>query len=435
MTDQTYPPVIPAARPDPRIFSATDQAFLVGETLFLRGLEDEDAVRAGAWRDSPYPINAERAGEIVRELTESDKPGHRFLVACRRSDGQPVGSVAIDRYGGNELGSELTLHTDPARTDGDCISAEMLALIVAWGLGEGELPLIQVSAADDQTDLHDMARSIGMRPTFVHRESRWRDSRWQGWTGYAIHHPAWLRRLGDPGTGLDHAVPADDPIRWRPWRFPVLGTVMGDPPVNAVLIGPRVYLRPMEIADATAHTLNRRRDPDLMFVEEGREPGSSAASRHGIRRMARPDPPAYIQLAICHRETGAFMGYNGLYGIDRINRTAETGTFLGSDWRNSGYGSEAKQLMLRYAFEQLGLHSVYSWVWGPNTRSAAALRKQGYREAGRVFWAGTKGGVYTHAFAFDFLADEWRQMAARDGNGRPAGADDSLTSNREDDPQ
>ena len=189
----------------------------------------------------------------------------------------------------------------------------------------------------------------------------------------------------------------------------------GNPPTNAMLVGPRVYLRPMEMADATAHTLNRRRDPDLMFVEEGREPGSSAASRHGIRRMARPDPPEYIQLAICHRETGAFMGYNGLYGIDRVNRTAETGTFLGADWRNSGYGSEAKHLMLAYAFERLGLHSVYSWVWGPNLRSAAALRKQGYREAGRVFWAGTKGGAYTHAFAFDFLADEWRQMAARAG--------------------
>ena len=140
MTEQTYPPEAPESKPDPRIFGAEQQAFLVGETLFLRGLEEEDAVRAGAWRESPYPINAERAGELIKEQTEKSPPGHRMLVACRRSDGEPVGSLTIDRWAGNDPNTRLGIHADPARPGAESARAEMLGLVVDWGFGEAELP-------------------------------------------------------------------------------------------------------------------------------------------------------------------------------------------------------------------------------------------------------------------------------------------------------
>ena len=53
---------------------------------------------------------------------------------------------------------------------------------------------------------------------------------------------------------------------------------------------------------------------------------------------------------------------------------------------------------------------VESWVLFPNTRSAAALRKQGYREAGRVNWLYPFEGGLGNFVAFDLLAEEWRAM-------------------------
>jgi len=409
----SYPPPPPESKPDPRIFSGEGQAFLVGESIFLRGLEEEDTVRASAWRGSSYPINAERAGEIIKEMTETPRPGSRFLVACRRSDGEPVGSLALRSWAGNEPTNGVGLHADPARPEAERIKAEMLRLIVDWGFSEGEIPKFVLQFDDDQMVLRGQAEASGMRRDAMWRDGVWRDGRWRDRVLYEAYHPAWLRRLGDPGSGIDHAMAVDDPARWRPRQYPTYGTLAGAPLTNAVLVGPRVYLRPLEITDAAASIAIERREPDT-FMDSGRFPWAAAGQRQFVRDISKDDPPGWVLFAVCLREAGQHIGTNGIVGIDLIGRTAETESwFHDPAYRNAGYGSEAKQLLLAYAFERLGLHSVHSWVWGPNTRSAAALLKQGYREAGRRFWEGTKNGEYTHARMFDFLADEWREMTAR----------------------
>ena len=409
----TYPPKAPSSDPDPRLFSSEGQRFLVGETLFLRGLEEEDARRSTGWRDSVYPINPERAAEIIKEAVEKRAPGEYRMVACRRSDGVPVGSLKTARWPGNDVETDLSLYADPALPDHEQIRAEMLRLVVEWGFGERDFPAMYVEFDDDQTVLRDAAESLGLRRCALWRERSWRDGAWRDRVAYEGYHPVWLERLGDPGTGIDFAVAADDPGRWRPRQHPTFGTIDGIPPANAVRVGPRVSLRPLELEDAEVMTLAQRREPDT-FWDEGRHPGSTLGAKHHIREIAKQEPPDWVRFAICDRQTGEMVGTNGIVGIDLINRTAETETEIHNPaYREHGYGSEAKHLLLDYAFNTLGLHSVYSWVWGPNTRSQAALRKQGYRDAGRIFWAGTQHGQYTHACLFDFLADEWREMTAR----------------------
>lgn len=410
----TYPPKAPDDAPDPRIFSAEGQAFLIGDTIFLRGLEEEDAVRASGWRDSPYPINAERAGELIKEHIEGETgPGKRFLVACRRSDGEPVGSLRQERWATNDLDLPLTLYANPALPDAGRITAEMLGLFLDWGRSEGELPTTYFEAGDDETDLIAAARSLGMRQMASWREQRWSAGAWRDRVLYQWYNPDWVVRLGEPGPGIEAALPVDDPSRWRPRQYPTYGTVDGAPPTNAVMVGPRVYLRSLEMSDAPGVIAAQRRETETFF-DEGRLPWSAARLRQHYRRISKDDPPEWVRFAVCLRETGEHIGSNGLMGISPIHRTAETeSNFHNAAYRGAGYGSEAKQLLLAYAFERLGLHSVHSWVWGPNTRSAAALRKQGYRESGRVHWSGTKNGEWTHAYTFDFLAEEWREMTAR----------------------
>ena len=45
---------------------------------------------------------------------------------------------------------------------------------------------------------------------------------------------------------------------------------------------------------------------------------------------------------------------------------------------------------------------------------AAALRKQGYREAGRDHWIAFRDGRFVSFVAFDLLASEWRAMPRYD---------------------
>ena len=45
-----------------------------------------------------------------------------------------------------------------------------------------------------------------------------------------------------------------------------------------------------------------------------------------------------------------------------------------------------------------------------NTRSAAALRKQGYTDVGREHWLVRQSGRFENFGTYELLADEWRAM-------------------------
>ena len=409
MTTTTYPPKAPDVMPDARIFSSEQQAFLVGETLFLRGLEEEDAHRSTGWYDSVYPINPERAAEIIKGYVTDQTPGEHRMVACRRSDGVPVGSLTLSRWPGNVVFALLRIHVDPALPGGEAIRSEMLRLIVTWGLSEAELPKILCEFDSGQAASIAAAGALGMHHDATWREQTWRDGAWCDRLLYTAYHPVWAKRLGDPPPGTGFAMAADDPQRWRPRQHPVFGTADGAPRANAVMVGPRIYLRPLEMEDAPDVVAGFRQERETFF-DDGRYPGSVLGFRERIRQLAKDDQPDEVRFAVCLRETGRYIGTVGIVDLNRIHRTGETLSFFLPDYRNSGYGSEAKQLLLAWCFNTLGLHSVTSWVWGPNTRSQAALRRQGYRDAGRSFWEGTKDGEFTDAWTFDLLADEWREM-------------------------
>jgi N-acetyltransferase len=411
----TYPPPAPDEKPDPRLFGAEGQSFLVGDTVFLRGLEPEDARRAGGWRDSPYPISADRAAKVVEEWSGNGGSGVTRLVACRRSDGEPVGSVRLGRWPGDFVQTDVDLYADPALPGADDIRAEVLRLVVGWGHGEAETPLFVVRVGDDQPALRAAAEALGMNHDVTWRQRAFRGGRHHDVRAYSLGHPGWVRRLGDPGPGIAHAMAPDDPARWRPRAHATRGTLDGHPPANAVMVGPRVYLRPVEMADATEMVALERLEPET-FMDNGRRLGSTPGYHAWFRSTEKADPPTHIRFAVCRRSDGALIGSNGIEGVDPVDRTAETESwFYAGIGRDQGFGTEAKHLLLHYAFERLGLHSVRSMVWEPNGRSAAALIKQGYREAGRTPWAGTKGGEYTSFRHFDLLADEWREADARAG--------------------
>jgi RimJ/RimL family protein N-acetyltransferase len=181
---------------------------------------------------------------------------------------------------------------------------------------------------------------------------------------------------------------------------------------NAIMIGERVYLRPLEAADAEALARITATETDT-FMYRGRAPYSPLTFGHWIERIHKQQPPDQIQLAVCLVADDRCIGMVGLGEIDYVHRTAETSSDIGpAEYRGQGYGTEAKHLLLAYAFDRVHLHALWSVVFEHNTRSVAALAKQGYKPAGRLKWVDVQHGVYHDAVLFDLLRDEW--VAARD---------------------
>ncbi|MCI5051215.1 MAG: GNAT family N-acetyltransferase [Candidatus Pacebacteria bacterium] len=79
-------------------------------------------------------------------------------------------------------------------------------------------------------------------------------------------------------------------------------------------------------------------------------------------------------------ETDTVIGSISIMDIKKYDGFAETGTMIGESFTNQGYGTEAKHLLLDFAFNVLDLRKLYSKVYAYNERSRTYSLKCGYRQ-------------------------------------------------------
>ena len=183
---------------------------------------------------------------------------------------------------------------------------------------------------------------------------------------------------------------------------------------NPILVGERIYLRPLEPDDAEAFAAFEAQETDTAIFAGGRVPHSAIALRRLFSDAFKTMSSDTVAFAVCLKEDDTLIGQMGITGIDWVHRHGETFSHLapGGEYRGKGYGTEAKHLLLEYAFEHIDLHVLTSWVFEQNERSAGALAKQGYKPAGRLKADGIKSGVYYDDLVFDVLREDW--IEARD---------------------
>lgn len=388
----------------PTVRGSAGQTFLAGETVYLRGVENGDAKTTPRWRPSPFPIPTEVAEEkLKKDVPEQGRHRTQQLIALRIADDTPVGSVMLGYWHATTtwVGD---LHADPALGDrAGAVRAEILRLVVPWLIEEREQMAVWPATVGGDTAVEEAAADLGLRRAYRLREAVWQDGDFRDEVVYEALHPVWVERLGLPEPAVEGPVA-------REVRQPAPRTLpfVAEPPRTAVMIGERVYLRPLEAEDMEAIARWSRQETET-FHDDGRIVRSPISYWHWHKKLAEDEPPEWVRFGIVLRETDELIGANGIADINLVNRIAETETEIyRPEHRGGGYGTEAKHLLLAYAFERLGLHSVKSFVWSFNTRSAAALRKQGYRDAGRLNWSGLKNAEFVGDVAFDLLASEWR---------------------------
>lgn len=88
-----------------------------------------------------------------------------------------------------------------------------------------------------------------------------------------------------------------------------------------------------------------------------------------------------VVFAVRELDSGIYLGNVWLHGIHWINRNAELRILLG-DAQTRGSGTRASRLLLRFAFEKLGLRKVYLYVSSGNPRARRAFEKAGFVEEG-----------------------------------------------------
>ena len=405
MTDaQTQTPTTGPNGETPLPLTWEGQTYLVGEEIYLRPIDKDDAKWSMSFRGSRFPLSPERTEEwITGDMLKAE--GRQHLGIRRKSDERVVGMATIDRS--SVGGRWLTMYVDPLfGSRAERWKRDALRMILEWSVIEQHRPILQSFVPASETEFIDGAKELGMRETARFRDYFVREGRRVDAVVLEYLNPQWVSTLGDPNEVEIERVGSGEP---RPVPAPV--GPLTDPPTNAVMIGERVYLRPFTKADAEQFSIWSRRETES---EAGFNVGRYMLHKLGKWRMVeeqqKQEFPEWIRFAVVDRETGELAGGNGILEMHYQDRRGETESFFLPNYRNKGYGTDGKHLVLDYAFNRLDLHMVTSWVYFPNVRSAAALRKQGYREAGRLNWLYANRGTFDNFVVFDCLADEWRAM-------------------------
>jgi RimJ/RimL family protein N-acetyltransferase len=405
----------PGAR-SPLLRSGAGQTILIGEEIYLRHATADDAADVMSWTRNAFPIAPDRIRALVDEVQTGDDggPDLEHLVIVRQSDERPVGSLTA--FTGSFPHTVVDATVDPLYGEaGLRWKGEAVALMLRHVVDEWRIPIATARLMADETAAITALERAGAREAARFREMMQRDGRRVDAVIYEMLEPAWVARLGDPA---ERELPRSGTSVARPVTPPE--TITGDPPANAVRIGPRVYLRPIQESDGPPTAASALRDPDTNW-SNGPYAFSAGAFWNDFHHLQGETPPERIDFAVCLREGDALIGFVGVEDIDYTDRVGMTASeMIDPDYRGGGYGSEAKHLLFDYAFNTLGLHALQSRVLYENTRSAAALRKQGYRDAGRISWLMPRDGGFTSMCTFDLLADDWRAMPRY-----PSGATDS----------
>ena len=382
------------------------QAFLIGPTYYLRPIELADAASAPIWNPSPYPAPVEVVEERIKEKlgddVEDEMQNHRLLI-CKRSDDRPVGSIGFEYYQGRECSIGVKYDPNRSRDEWAAIWSEVMTFTVPWLIEERGMMMVLPTFFGEHPLVLETAARLGMHQNFRLREAALRNGQRYDWMGFEALNPGWVKRMGRP-RGMEEG-PEEREIRSA---APVSWPDHGEAPENAIIAGDRLYLRSLEPDDAALVSQWMRQDTEISYPE-GRFPHSPVTLGQQFTEIAKANPPSWARFGIVLRETNELIGANGIEDLDLIHRNGWTETEIWRpEHRSQGLGTEAKHLLLEYCFDRIGLHTVFSWVSEYNTRSAAALRKQGYRDAGYFAWSDFHKDGFTGGFCFDYLASEWR---------------------------
>lgn len=137
-----------------------------------------------------------------------------------------------------------------------------------------------------------------------------------------------------------------------------------------------VYLRPMTEEDTDLIVAWRNQEEVRRnFIYQG------LFTREGhldwIHNMV--ETGKVVQMIICETETDRAVGSVYLRDISQQHRKAEYGIFIGGDGaRGKGYGTQAAQLMIRYAFTELKLHRLFLRAFAENRQAIRSYEKAGF---------------------------------------------------------
>ena len=138
----------------------------------------------------------------------------------------------------------------------------------------------------------------------------------------------------------------------------------------------RIYLRLMTRED-TENIINWRNSDEVRKQFIYQKPFTKESHEKWIETMI--ETGKVVQMMIVECVMVRPIGSVYVRDIDMEHKKGEYGIFIGDvDYLGKGYGTEAAELMIEYAFEFIGLHKLMLRVYADNERAIKSYEKAGF---------------------------------------------------------
>jgi RimJ/RimL family protein N-acetyltransferase len=183
--------------------------------------------------------------------------------------------------------------------------------------------------------------------------------------------------------------------------------------IQPTLTGPTIELRPLQQADSAA-LVEAAADGELWNNKVTIVPGPETVDSYVATALAGQHAGTVMPFVIVRRESGQVVGSTRFWKIDRANRKLEIGhSWLRTSAQRSGVNTEAKYLLLAYAFEAMNAVRVQFTTDELNEKSRAAILRIGAKQEGivrheRIMPDGRK----RNSVRFSIIDSEWAEVKA-----------------------
>lgn len=179
--------------------------------------------------------------------------------------------------------------------------------------------------------------------------------------------------------------------------------------IGSILRGERVRLAPLTSGDLATIAEWQEDDAYLRLFDAMPAVPKSSAQLGRWLDEAQQASDRYL-FGVRPLENHTLLGILELDGILWPHRVTWISIAIGDPLqRGQGYGTEALQLALRFAFHELNLHRVALTVFAYNTRAIATYERMGFRHEGTHREFLERDGQRHDMLLYGLLRGEWEE--------------------------
>ena len=177
------------------------------------------------------------------------------------------------------------------------------------------------------------------------------------------------------------------------------------------LVGRYIILRPPSIEDIDGLTIAAR-DGEIWNNRFSQFPNLNKIEKYIQEMLDLSSKGSILPFITIHKSSNTIVGTTRYLNIDYENHRLEIGhTWIAKSWRKTYVNTEAKFLMLQYAFEKLACIAVEVRTDVLNTVSRQAIQRLGAKQDGILrHHKIMRDGRIRDTVCYSIIKPEWKQV-------------------------